>query len=198
MIKDAGKRPSLAPRNWSGWVLVAILWIIGKLPVRLGLASSRPLGWLLYSFMDRRKAVAHRNIERCFLEFEHGEVEKLVRANFRSLARTVFETGWSWGMGERRFERLCVIEGQEHLQAAQAAGRGVLLITSHMTCLEIGGRLCCGLAPVTGVYRPLGNEVIEWYQNRGRLRYAQAMVRQTGNAFCHSLPQKRGRPVVCA
>jgi len=176
MITDAGKRPSLAPRNWGGWILAGVLWLLGKTPVAAGLWLSKPLGALMYRAMKRRRAVAQRNIERCFPSLTPQETEHLVRANFRSLARTMFETAWCWGMHRRKFRRMTRIEGLEHLLDAEEAGKGVLLITAHMTCLEMGGRVSCEAAPVVGVYRPLNNEVIEWYQNRCRLAYAQGMV----------------------
>ena len=176
MISQAGKRPGFAPRNWSGWVLVSLLWWLGKFPVRVGLLFTAPIGALAYRLMGRRVAVAKRNIERCFPELPEPEVEELLKANFRSLARTVFETAWCWGMSRKRFQPMAEIEGLEHLLEAEEAGKGVLLVTNHMTCLEIGGRVSSEAAPVTGVYRPLKNEVVEWYQNRGRLRYARAMV----------------------
>lgn len=176
MITDAGKPPSLAPRNWGGWILAGMLWLLGRFPVRLGLWLSKPLGAALHRLMKRRRAVAQRNIERCFPKLSPQEVNDLVRANFQSLARTMFETAWCWGMSRRKFRRLTRIEGLEHLLDAEESGKGVLLITAHMTCLEIGGRLSCEAAPVVGVYRPLANEVVEWYQNRGRLAYAQGMI----------------------
>ena len=176
MITEPGKRPSLAPRNWGGWVLAGILWMLGKLPFRLGLWLSRPLGAALYRLMGRRRAVARRNIERCFPERDAQAVDDLVRANFKALARTVFETAWCWGMSRKRFDRISRVVGLEHLLDAEELGQGVLLFTAHMTCLEVGGRLACHAAPVAGVYRPLGNAVIEWYQNRGRLSYARGMI----------------------
>ena len=176
MITDCGKRPGFKPANWSGWILVTVLWVLGKFPVRLGIWCARPLGWLVFHLLKRRKLVAQRNIERCFPALGQDEVQKLLRANFRSLARTVFETAWCWGMGNRRFSTMASIDGLEHLEAAKASGRGVLLFTAHMTSLEIGGRVVGSAVPAAAVYRPLGNEVIEWYQNRGRLRYAEAMI----------------------
>lgn len=171
-----GKRPSLAPRNWGGWLLVAILWLLGKTPFRLGLWLAKPLGALLFRLMERRKAVARRNIERCFPELNEAQRETLLKANFQALARTMFETAWCWGMSRNRFSRISRAEGLEHLLDAEEVGKGVLLVTAHMTCLEVGGRLSSESAPVAGVYRPLNNEVIEWYQNRGRLSYAQGMI----------------------
>jgi KDO2-lipid IV(A) lauroyltransferase len=176
MITAPGKRPSFAPANWGGWVLVGVLWLIGKMPFRLGLWLSVPLGGLLYHLMGRRREVAFRNVSRCFPELNREQTKKLVKANFRSLARTVFETAWCWGMSRRRFMRKVRVEGQARLLDAEEAGKGVLLTTAHMTCMEVGGRVSCEMAPVTGVYRPLSNPVLEWYQNRGRLAYAHGMI----------------------
>jgi len=117
-----------------------------------------------------------RNIERCFPNMQPHEVDELLKANFHALARAVFETAWCWGMSRKRFGRLSRVEGLDHLLEAEEAGRGVLVITAHMSCLEVGGRLIGEAVPAAGVYRPLKDEVVEWFQNRGRLHYAQAMI----------------------
>lgn len=187
MITDAGKRPSLAPRNWGGWALVGLLWLLGKIPFRFGLWLSRPIGFLLYHGLARRRAIAQRNIERCFPDYSNEEVSRLLRDNFRALARSLFETAWCWSMSRRRFRRHTRIEGLEHLLEAEESGSGVLLVTAHITCLEVGGRLACEAAPVVGVYRPFNNEVFEWYQLRRRFTYAHGMIskREIRSAIRH-------------
>lgn len=120
--------------------------------------------------------MAEINIGRCFPELDEDQIRSLAKHNFRSLARTLFEIGWSWGASARRMHRVSLVDGQEHLEEAARSGKGVLLVTAHMTCLEIGGRAVCALAPVAGIYRPLHNEALEWYQNRGRLAYASGMI----------------------
>ena len=70
------------------------------------------------------------------------------------------------------------VEGAEHLDTARAGGKGTMLITAHVTCLEMGGRINCLAAPETHpVYRPLRSPVLEWYQNRSRESYAAAAIR---------------------
>jgi KDO2-lipid IV(A) lauroyltransferase len=60
-----------------------------------------------------------------------------------------------------------------------AEGRGVLLVTAHFTCLEICARVfAMPYDNAAAIYRPLRNPVLEWYQNRGRARYAQCMIRK--------------------
>src|SRR5690606_33594528 len=63
----------------------------------------------------------------------------------------------------------------EHLQALQAEGRGVLLVSGHFMTLEMCGRLLCDHVPLAGMYRRYRNPVTEWAVKRGRLRYAGAM-----------------------
>lgn len=138
---------------------------------------SRPIGALMYRMMGRRRAIAERNIRRCFPELDSDEVQSLVRQNFRSLGRTVFEVAWCWGASEKRMQRILAVEGKQHLLRAAAMGKGLLVVTAHMTCLEIGGRSLGGLvSPAAAIYRPLNNQVLEWYQNRARLSYADALI----------------------
>lgn len=169
-------RPSLAPRNWPGWLAVAALWVLGWLPRPLGLALVWPIGPLAYRLAGRRRRVAERNLERCFPEWSHAQRDDVVRACFGSVARMIAELAWCWSGPHGRFQQMGRIHGLEHLADAEERGNGVLLVTHHATCLEIGGRILLTRARFGGVYRPLSSPVMEWYQTRGRLRYAEFMV----------------------
>ena len=69
------------------------------------------------------------------------------------------------------------IEGAEHVLRARERGRGVMYITAHVTCLEMGGRIASFEVPeAKGVYLPLNNPVLEWYQNRSRKRYVKGSI----------------------
>lgn len=175
-VREA-KRPPLTPRYWPGWLGVGLLWLLGKTPRALGLALSRPLGSLLRGLMGRRRRIAERNIERCFPELSPDGRDELVAAGFDSIGRMLFETAWSWSASESRLRRMGDVEGAEHALDPIAEGRGVILITAHLTCLEIGARLAALSFPSAGgMYRPLRSPVLEWYQNRSRLKYTQIMI----------------------
>jgi len=177
MNAAAEPRPPLTPRYWPGWLVVGLLWLLGKTPPGLGFAASAPLGWLLRHGMRRRRRIAERNIERCFPEWSQAQRAALLRAHFRGLARMLFETCWTWSMPDRRFQKLIHVEGLEHAQRALESGKGILAISHHTTCLEIGGRMAGGVFPGSaGMYRPLKNPVIEWYQTRARKRYSAFMI----------------------
>jgi KDO2-lipid IV(A) lauroyltransferase len=156
---------------------VAFLWLLGKTPQGLGLALSRPLGWLMARLMQGRRRIARRNLERCLPELDETRREKLVDACFHALGRMPFEIAWSWSASDKRMRRMGRCEGLQAALGAYQEQRGVLAITAHVTCLEIGGRLAAlDLPRAGGVYRPLRSAVLEWYQNRSRGRYAEALI----------------------
>jgi len=148
------------------------------MPPRLGRLLVDPLGPLTYHLMARRRRIAQRNIERCFPELSAAEHEEMLRGTFRSLARMLIETAWCWSAPVARLKAITQVEGLENLQDAEESGQGVLLLTYHLTSVEMGGFIigCTAQLQASGMYRPLRNPVINWYQNRGRKRFAENMI----------------------
>lgn len=173
----AQARPSFSPANWPAWLAVGLIYLLGRIPKRLGVWLSYPLGGLMRGLMGSRARIATRNIERCFPEMDEAAQRELVKACFQSLALALLETCWCWTSAPSRILRMGHLEGFENLVEAHNKGRGVLVVTAHMTCLELGGFLL-GYAMLNagmnaaGIYRPLKTPVLEWFQNRSRLRYA--------------------------
>ncbi len=177
MSAAKGQRPPLTPRYWAAWLGVAVLWLLGRMPQRLALMLARPLGWVMSVAMVRRRRVAERNLERCFPEADRDGQKALIGECFRSLGRTLFEIAWSWSGSDSFLRRLGGVDGIEHVQECVGRGQGVLLVTAHFTCLEIGARLAALRFDRAGaIYRPLRSPVLEWYQNRSRGRYTDALI----------------------
>jgi Kdo2-lipid IVA lauroyltransferase/acyltransferase len=149
---------------------------LGRLPPGLARALVRPLGPLMRLTMRRRREIARKNLALCFSEASQVERERLLRAHFRQLAEMFADTAIAWQRPGRLDARLGVVTGLANLEAAMATGQGVLLITGHTTCLELGARLFGEQVAAHGIYRPLRNPVLNDFQNRGRARYAQRMI----------------------
>jgi KDO2-lipid IV(A) lauroyltransferase len=153
------------------------MWLLGKTPRGLGLALSGPLGWLLARSMKGRRRIARRNLERCFPELDGKRREMLINGCFRSIGRMPFEIAWGWSASAERMRRMGRCEGLPAALGAYEEQRGLLLITAHVTCLEIGARLAALELPRGGgIYRPLRSPVLEWYQNRNRGKYYEALI----------------------
>lgn len=155
------------------------LWpvrLLGRMPPNVARILCRPLGPLMRLFMARRRRIAERNLELCFPDLDRAERRRILVGHFRNLAESLAEMAMAWQHPGRLDERFGEVVGIEHLERAREDGAGVLLITGHTTCLELGARLFGEAHEAAGIYRPLRNRVLEDFQNRGRSRYARKMV----------------------
>lgn len=157
------------------WVLVAAMATLARLPWPLQRGLGGALGSLLRWTMGTRRQIAARNLELCFPELDPATRTRLLRRNFAALGIGLFEFARAWWGSIAASRRGLQLQGLEHLDAARAAGRGVILVSGHFTTLEICGRLLCDRVPLAGMYREHAQPVLEWAVKRGRLRYAVAM-----------------------
>ena len=149
--------------------------LLARLPWPLQRALGRSIGTLLRHALPARRRVAARNLELCFPELDAAAREALLREHFTAIGIGLFEFARAWWGSVAPLRRGLVVEGLEHMEAARAGGRGVIVVSGHFTTLEVCGRLMCDFAPLAGMYRPHGQPAMEWAVRRGRARYAAAM-----------------------
>lgn len=177
-VKTAA-RPLWHPYSWPGWIAVALLWLIARIPHRLALALGALAGPLVLSLMPRRRRILERNLALCFPDWNDAQRRSIARENARESGRMLAAFAWGWFGSIRRVAKLSVvIDGLEHIEAARAGGRGVLLVGAHFSHLELAGRLLCRFIPLAGMYREHHDPAFEWAVKRARLRYADAMFRR--------------------
>lgn len=187
------QRRFLKPRYWSIWLLLGFMRLTVYLPYPLQLLLGRALGRLL-RLARRRWRITLVNLQRCFPELDAPARLRLARRHFDSLGMALIETGLCWWAGDPQLRKLVRIEGLEHLQAARARGRGVILLAGHFTTLEIGGRLLSLYTDFHIMYRPNENMLIEEVMRAGRERhFDRAIPRQDVRLMLRSL--KQGKPV---
>lgn len=168
-------RPPLGPRHWPAWLGIGAMALLARLPWPWQRALGRPVGALLRALLGDRRRIARRNLELCFPQLDAAARDALLREHFAALAIGVFEFARAWWGSVAPLRRGLVVEGLEHMEAARAAGRGVIVVSGHFTTLEVCGRLMCDHVPLAGMYRPHAQPVMEWAVRRGRARYAAAM-----------------------
>lgn len=155
----------LAPANW-------IAARIARLPqawlLRLGTVST----WLLWPVLGRRRRYARRNIALCFPELDPRAQRQLLHATLRATVTGLLESLRAWFAPAAALRGLVDVTGLEHLAAARADGRGVLLVTGHSPHLELGGRLLSEAlgAPIDIVVRRNNDPCVERFIDGARRR----------------------------
>ncbi|MDB5968870.1 MAG: lpxL [Hydrocarboniphaga sp.] len=169
------KAQLLAPWHWPTWLAIALLWLLAMLPIDFGLKFGEGLGALLGRVVRGRRKVVDVNLRLCFPQMPQTERDRVRDQHFRALGAGVIEAGLAWFASDRRLAPRFSIEGREHLQAALASGKGLLLLTGHFSTLEIGARVLCTDAelPFHAMYRPYANPVMDWCMHRWREKRAK-------------------------
>ena len=169
------EQPPLGPRHWPAWLGIGTMAALARLPWSWQRGLGRVFGALLRHVLGDRRGVAARNLALCFPGLDAGTRDALLREHFAALGTGVFEFARAWWGSVDPMRDGLVVEGLEHVEAARAGGRGVIVVSGHFTTLEICGRLMCDHVPLAGMYRKHAEPAMEWAVLHGRMRYAAAM-----------------------
>jgi Kdo2-lipid IVA lauroyltransferase/acyltransferase len=161
----------------------AVVWVgyvgmraVVLLPFRAQLAVGRFLGLIAYWFLRRRRRIAARNLEICLPDLDPATRKRILRESFASLGASLTEMSMRWFGSEDQVRRRTKVEGAEHLDAARAEGRGVVLFAAHFTTLEFFWPTLARMCPkLCGMYRDALNPAMTRLMVRGRQRFFHTM-----------------------
>ncbi len=162
------QREFLKPGYWPIWLGVGLIRAVCLLPLGVCLRIGSGLGLLAWMLAGKRRNIAHTNLTLCFPELSKGAIRKLLINNFRSSGVSIIETALVWFVPPAKFAHLVDIEGLENLRAAQAKGRGVLLLGMHLSTLDFCGAVLGVHQPFDVMYRRNKNKLFEAIMTRGR------------------------------
>jgi KDO2-lipid IV(A) lauroyltransferase len=172
-------RPAmLAPKFWPSWIVVGLAWGMARLPLSWILALGRGLGTLAFSVATSRRHIAKVNLKLCFPELSDQQRTKMLKENFLHTGMGLAEATIPWMNPKRNLRQHMRINGLEHLQAAKAAGTGVVLLGGHYTCIDIACQPL-GDQDMDVMYRANKNLVWEWLQVRGRRHFFDHVVERS-------------------
>ncbi|HHJ18492.1 MAG TPA: LpxL/LpxP family Kdo(2)-lipid IV(A) lauroyl/palmitoleoyl acyltransferase [Gammaproteobacteria bacterium] len=186
---------TLKPKYWPAWFGFLLLSSITRLPFAWQSAIGRQLGRLTYRVAKKRRKIAEINLQLCFPQLSPEARTQLLRQNFEYIGMAAIETGLSWWGPKQRLEALGKITGMEHLEQALTQGKGVILLTGHLTSLDIGGqilaaKLCDTDHPLQVMYKRSRNILVETMTKRGRERFTRRIfVRKDLRRFFRGLQE---------
>lgn len=176
-MTDSKDAPNLAhPRYWGTWAMAGLTWLVAQLPLPLLHRAGRGLGRLFWLLARSRRDTALTNIRLCFPELDATAQRQLARQSVISVGEAFGEIAAGYFNKRLRLQERLEVSGLEHLRAAQASGKGIILLGMHFNTLDIAGRLVALLTPVGAVYRPNDNPVLDQMIAKGRRSYCDEYI----------------------
>lgn len=182
-MTDSLRTPAPAlwhPRHWPSWLVVGLVYALGRLPFPLIWALGQVFGRLGYLLAADRRAVARRNLALCLPDAKLAERERVLRAHFGWLGVAALGQGVGWGISQARLRRLVRVRNRELIDDCIAAGRPVIVLVPHFVGLELGGAAFTGLVH-SGVYmyQRIRDPVVDWQVKRARRQYGSVSIERS-------------------
>ena len=171
------RRPTLAHRA-EYYALRGTVATLAALPWRRASDVGARLGLLGYRPLGIRRDVVTSQIAASFPELDAAAVDRIARGAYESLGRTSVEAAVLPTMGARGvLDVVDGAEGWEHVEAALALGRGLILVAGHLGNWELGGAyLAARGVPMDAVARGQGNPLFDAYVTGTRTRLGMTVV----------------------
>lgn len=166
-----------------------VFHLLALLPLRAAHALGDVVGRLLWLTNNGRKKAALTNIALCLPQLDAAQREALAREALKHEMKSVLETPFFW-LGNKQKLLASVVEtrGEEHVQAALARGKGVIMLTLHLGGWEAPGHVYASRHPITAVYKKQGGALEDLGVN-GRTRTgAKVIPAQGGSVTAQILP----------
>lgn len=167
-----------SPKHWGSWLGVSLIRFFSILPYSWMMTLSSIFGTLLFPLAKRRKHIIETNIKHCFPEKSIEEQKELSRKAFISTFMALFEISLSWWGSKNKIKKLHQVEGMENLTRALEKGKGVILVSSHFTTMEIAGTfLCSHIDNLVLTYKRSTNPVLEHFIRQQRLKKSAGLIK---------------------
>jgi KDO2-lipid IV(A) lauroyltransferase len=133
------------------------LWLhaCALLPLSWARAVGRVAASLYWPFGGRSRRVTERNIQLAFPELSAEAQARLARDSLRATGELAAEMGHIWLRPWEYVQGLILsVEGDACVRAAQAQGRGVILLAPHLGNWEVVGLHCATMGELVSLYEP--------------------------------------------
>lgn len=151
--------------------MTALARILARLPLAFLHFLGFLLGWLVYWFDLRYARRMRENLRASGIASGSLAYRQLLRQCIASSGKALVEILVVWFRAEPDVLKLVRhVQGWAHVEAARAAGKGVILLTPHLGCFEIGGLYCGAQFAFTELYRPPKFAWLESWMRAGRSR----------------------------
>lgn len=157
--------------------MMGFMKLLARVPLPVLHALGIALGWLVYWAPGRHSRRMRDNLFASGLCAPGRDCRRLLRRTIAEAGKAVIELPAVW---LRPYDQVVKLvrdtRGWEHIEAARAAGKGIILIGPHVGCFEIINLYYASLHPFTAMYKPPRNAFLDRLMLLGRRRGQATLV----------------------
>lgn len=151
--------------------------LLARLPLPLLHALGIVLGWLIYWAPGRHAARMRNNLIDSGVCTPGRACRRLLRQAIAESGKGIIELSAVWLRPHEKVVKLVRgTSGWDAIDAALAAGKGVILLSPHIGCFEIINLYCASRHPFTAMYKPPRQPVLDELMLAGRRRGQATLV----------------------
>ena len=159
------------------WLVVAVAKTLGRIPRRLARVFAGLLAVGVYFALGRLRRVGERNLSLALPELSPELREKILRGVYRHLGWQLVEFCRMTRYSPQSTTNWIRTEGLDHFLAAQARGKGVLIVTGHLGAWELSSFYHSMMGhPMGMVIRRLDNRRLDAYVNAVRCMHGNHVI----------------------
>ena len=159
------------------WLVMAVARPLGRLPRALARRLAEALAWSVYRLHGRLRRVGERNLELSFPALNATQRDQILRGVFRHLGWQLVEFCRMSRYTAENTRNWIRTEGLDNYLAAQARGKGVLIVTGHLGAWELSSFYHSLTGhPMSMVARPLDNRPLDEFVNAIRCLHGNRVL----------------------
>jgi KDO2-lipid IV(A) lauroyltransferase len=159
------------------WLVLAVAKTLGRIPRGLARIFAELLAIAVYSTMGRLRRVGVRNLSMALPELSADSREEILRGVYQHLGWQLVEFCRMTRYTPLNTKNRLRSEGLEHYLAAQARGKGVLIVTGHLGAWELSSFYHSMMGhPMGMVIRRLDNRRLDAWVNAVRCMHGNHVI----------------------
>jgi len=190
-------RESSMRENLEYWLVLAVARALGLMPRGLARLLSGGLAFAVYWVLGRLRRVGWRNLELAFPEISSKKRRaELLRGVYRHLGWQLVEFCRMARYTPENTRGWMRTEGLDHYLAAQARGKGVLIVTGHLGAWELSSFYHSLMGhPMGMVIRRLDNRRLDGFVNGIRCLHGNRVIHKDDFGRALLLAMRAGQTV---
>lgn len=155
----------------TSFLFTTLFRLLSYLPLPLLHGLGALVGRIIYMSSGQYARRMRENLHLAGLHTSEAEYRNLLAAAISEAGKSVLELPWVWCRPVNEiYSAVREIQGWEHVETAQAAGRGLMVLTPHWGCFEVVGLYFGKHSAMTNLYRAPKLAWLERFMIEGRAR----------------------------